>query len=113
MPCFMNNHHGFRPAELDSIRARGLINLARQWSELDRLGRPNIRNPVLATKLNQTFSTVHQSVVSYFRSEDTRFESDKVLSLLSELRQEANDELNRYASRLESFVIELARATKS
>lgn len=112
MPCFMRLNNGFKPSQIKSIESRGLSNIAEKWVSLLRQGRPNIRNPIISSMGLDAFPIVHNAIDDYIRAKTDTFESDKVLTILKELKLLPDEELKQYISSVEEFVVELIRVSK-
>jgi len=112
MPCFMKNNHGFKPSQIKLIKKRGLNKLAIKWAEIVRQGTPNIRNPLISTKANEVISIIYSGVNRFLRFENEKFDSEKILKLLDELKSMSEEKLQQYISKIEKFIIALNREKK-
>jgi len=113
MPCYMQGNYGFKPSQIESIKRRGLTEIAIKWTNLVHQGIPNIRNPLIATKAQKAIPMVYSAVNSYLHSETKKFDGNSILKSLTELRSLPNDELHEYLSEVERFIMELKRTAKS
>ena len=113
MLCFKKENKGLSPSQLASIKDRGLSDIFDKWNKLVRQGVPNIRNPVVSQKFHQSVPIVYSSVNGCFRSKNTKFDKNSILNLLTELKALGNKELEVYIGKVEAFILELIRATKS
>ena len=112
-PCYMIINNGFKPGQIESFKRRGLSELVEKWIVLVRKGQPNIRNPLIADRGKEVIPIVYSAVEGYFRSENKKYDGEYILRLLRELKSLQDDELQQYVTKVEVFIMELNRATKS
>ena len=106
-------NNGFKPGQIESFKRRGLSELVEKWIVLVRKGQPNIRNPLIADRGKEVIPIVYSAVEGYFRSENKKYDGEYILRLLRELKSLQDDELQQYVTKVEVFIMELNRATKS
>ncbi len=113
MLCFKKRNNGFSPSALESIKERGLAELFSQWNEIVRKGVPNVRNPLISQKLIANGPVINSTIIGSFSSREAKFDRNKVLALLNELKSISGGELEQYLSEIETFVVEFSRVMKS
>ena len=109
-PCFMELNYGFRPSEVDSLKERGLIELAIEWKKIIRSGKPNERNPLKAEKLNKGYSEIYLYLEDYFLSNNSKLRGNEILNIMIELEPIANSEIKNLISKVKSLTMKLMKA---
>ena len=108
-PCFMESNYGFRPFEMESLKERGLTELAIEWKEIINSGKPNERNPLKAEKLNKGYSEIYLYLEDYFLSKNAKLKGNEILRVITELKPIANFEIKQLISKVESLTIKLMK----
>lgn len=106
----MQLNYGFRPSEMESLKERGLTELAIEWKKIISLGKPNERNPLKAQKLNQGYSEIYLYLEDYFISAKSELKGNEILKIMSELKPMANAEVDQLISKVESFTLKLMKS---
>lgn len=114
MPCFMELNDGLRPAELKSLRGRGLLEFFNRWNSFVKKGVPKVkRNRKNLDKLNHYLPVINASVSGYLRFGKGCFNGEQNLKFLAELKEESEGELLVFLTETESLNGELINATKT
>jgi hypothetical protein len=114
MPCFMELNDGLRPAELNSIKERGLFDYFNRWNAFEKKGVPRIKkNRKMIDKLNHYLPIINASISGYLRFGKGNFEGHKNSEFLVELKVSSEGELLEFLTELERFNSELENSTKT
>ena len=105
----MESNYGFRPFEMESLKERGLTELAIEWKEIINSGKPNERNPLKAEKLNKGYSEIYLYLEDYFLSKNAKLKGNEILRVITELKPIANSEIKQLISKVESLTIKLMK----
>ena len=109
----MNRNYGFRPSDLEMLNNRGLTDIAIEWKELVRKGKPDERNSSKAEKLNRGYSQINQGLENYFMVDDSDLKENEMLSILQQMRTIANDDVLQLISKAETIIFNLVEIEKS
>lgn len=114
MPCFMELNDGLRPAELSSLKERGLFEYFNRWNTFVKKSVPSVkRNRGIIDKLNHYLPIINASISGYLRFGEGCFEGEKNSIYLTELKACSEGELFVFLTEVEKFNSELANATKT
>lgn len=113
MPCFMELNDGLRPAELSSLKERGLFEYFNSWNTFVKKGVPKIkRNRNIIDKLNHYLPVINASISGYLRFGKGTFDGHKNSEFLVELKEFSEGDLLEFLVDLERFNNELVNASK-
>ena len=114
MPCFMELNNGLRPAELSTLKERGLFEYFNRWNSFVKKGVPKIkRNRNIIDKLNHYLPVINASISGYLRFGKGIFDGNKNSEFLAELKVSSEGALLEFLAELERFNNELINATKT
>ncbi len=114
MPCFMELNDGLRPAELRSLKGRGLFEYFNRWNTFVKKGVPKIkRNRNIIDKLSHYLPVINASISGYLRFGKGIFDGHKNSEFLVELKESSEGELLEFLAELERFNNELVNASKT
>jgi len=113
MPCFMRLNDGLRPAELSTLKARGLFEYFNSWNSFVKKGVPKInRNRNIIDKLNHYLPVINASISGYLRFGKGIFDGHKNSEFLVELKASSEGELLEFLVEIEKFNNELVEISK-
>jgi len=114
MPCFIGQSSGLRPAELSSLKGRGLLEFFNRWNLFVKKGVPKVkRNRKNLDKLNHYLPVINASVSGYLRFGKGCFNGEQNLKFIAELKEGSEGELLVFLTEAESLNSELINATKT
>jgi len=114
MPCFMKLNDGLRPAELSSLKGRGLYEYFNRWNAFVKKGVPKIkRNRKVVDKLNHYLPLINASISGYLRFGNGSFEGKQNSNYITELKVQSDSEMLLFLTEVERFNAELMSVTKT
>ena len=109
----MELNDGLRPAELSSLKERGLFEYFNSWNTFVKKGVPKIkRNRNIIDKLNHYLPVINASISGYLRFGKGTFDGHKNSEFLVELKEFSEGDLLEFLVDLERFNNELVNASK-